>query len=119
MALGTALSGISFRELGFYGVYNTSAIMYIFGIIYGVTCIKEVPSGEPRNKTSKKNDDIFNGFFDLKHIKEAFNVTFKDGPYNRKLRIIMLMCIAFLIMGPLNGLQIFIFHPIFNYFYIN
>ncbi|VVC29235.1 Major facilitator superfamily,Major facilitator superfamily domain [Cinara cedri] len=102
MAIGTALSGITFRKLGFYGVYTTSASLYVLGILYGLICIKEVSPA--KNKPVEKNrDGIFNGFFNAKHIKEAFEVTFKDGPYNRKLRIIMLLCVAFLVMGPLNG----------------
>lgn len=116
MALGTALSGISFRELGFYGVYNTSAALCVFGLLYGMIFIKEVSPNASPNTTQKKNDGIFNGFFDVKHIKEAFRVTFKDGPHNRKLRIIMLMCIAFLIMGPFNGLCTVFLRRLFDYF---
>ncbi|XP_026804491.1 uncharacterized protein LOC113548040 [Rhopalosiphum maidis] len=104
MAIGTALSGITFQKLGFYGVYGTSSTLCVIGLLYGLIFIKEVsPPNELDNKTKTQNNGVFNGFFNAKHIQEAFKVTFKDGPHNRKLRIIMLMCIAFLIMGPLNG----------------
>lgn len=104
MAIGTALSGITFREIGFYGVYTTSAVLYALGLLYGLIFIKEVPPNQLGNVAPVKSDDIFNGFFNAKHIKEAFKVTFKDGPHNRKLKIIMLMSIAFLIIGPVNGM---------------
>jgi len=105
MAIGTALSGISFKKLGFYGVYAVSAAIYVTGLVYGAACVAEVsppnrPAAEPRRKS---RGGPFRGFFDVRHVKEAFHVTFKDGPHNRKLRIVMLMCIAFLIMGPING----------------
>jgi len=104
MAIGTALSGITFQKLGFYGVYGMSSALYIIGLLYGLLFIKEVSPKEPENAIIQtRNKGLFNGFFNAKHIQEAFKVTFKDGPHNRKLRIIMLMCIAFLIMGPLNG----------------
>jgi len=104
MAIGTALSGITFQKLGFYGVYGTSSALCVIGLLYGLVFIKEVSPNELDNKTKTQNNGVLNGFFNAKHIQEAFKVTFKDGPHNRKLRIIMLMCIAFLIMGPLNGL---------------
>lgn len=103
MAIGTALSGITFRELGFYGVYIISAALYVLGLLYGLIFIKEVSPDKAGVVTQRKSHGLLKGFFNARHIKEAFNVTFKDGPHNRKLRIIMLMCIAFLIMGPLNG----------------
>jgi len=103
MAIGTALSGITFRELGFYGVYTTTAALYIFGFIYGLMFIKEVTPNNTDVTVKRKSRGVLNGFFNVKHVKEAFNVTFKDGPHNRKLRITMLMWIVFLINGPLNG----------------
>ncbi|CAI6344703.1 unnamed protein product [Macrosiphum euphorbiae] len=104
MAIGTALSGITFQKLGFYGVYGVSSVLFIIGLLYGLVFIKEVSPNKPENAIPQtRNNGLFNGFFNAKHIQEAFKVTFKDGPQNRKLKIIMLMCIAFLIMGPLNG----------------
>lgn len=108
MAIGTALSGITFRKLGFYGVYATSTSLYIIGILYGLTCIKDVSctSNAIAKNTATNSDDngVFNGFFNVKHVRQAFKVTFKDGPYNRKLRIVMLLCVALLVNGPLIGL---------------
>lgn len=103
MAIGTALSGITFRKLGFYGVYSISSALYIFGILYGLVFIKEVSSNKSDCLTKKKNGCLSEDFFNASHVKEAFVVTFKEGPNNRKLKIMMLMFIAFLIMGPLNG----------------
>lgn len=113
MAIGTALSGVSFKRLGFYGVYAVSAAVYLSGLAYGSVFIAEVTpkqrpaadvtAARPRNGCSSRRRGPFNGFFNVRHVTDAFHVTFKDGPHNRKLRIVMLMCIAFLITGPLNG----------------
>lgn len=103
MAIGTALSGITFREIGFYGVYTVCTALNIFGLLYGLVFIKEVPSVKSEIAKRKIRGPC-SGFFNFEHVVEAFKVTFKDGPHNRKLRIIMILCIAFLIMGPLNGL---------------
>lgn len=103
MAVGTALSGITFRELGFYGVYGTSSVLYVFGLLYCLLFIKEVSQNTLEHGTRTKNRGVLRGFFNARHVTEAFKVTFKDGPHNRRLRIIMLMSIAFLVIGPVNG----------------
>lgn len=104
MAIGSGMSGITFQKLGYYGVYGVSSGLCIIGLLYSLVFIKEVSPNELENPmTQTQNNGLFNGFFNAKHIKEAFKITFKDGPQNRKLRIIMLMFISFLIMGPVNG----------------
>lgn len=104
MAIGTAFSGITFRKLGFYGIYGISSAIYVLGILYGLVFIKEVSSNKSESLTKKKSGCLSKDFFNAGHVKEAFIVTFKEGPNNRKLKITMLMLVAFLIMGPLNGL---------------
>lgn len=105
MAIGTAASGVIFRHLGFYSVFATSLTLYVVGLIYGGVFIKEVSANELENSTTERTKSgLFNGFFNAKHIEDAFKATFKNGPHNRKRRIIMLMCIVVLVMGPLNGL---------------
>lgn len=104
MAIGTVFSGITFRKIGFYGVYNISLAIFVFGILYGLAFIKEVSSNKSESLTRKKSGCLTGDFFNVNHIKEAFFVTFKEGPNNRKRKITMIMLVAFLIMGPLNGL---------------
>jgi PCFT/HCP family folate transporter-like MFS transporter 1/3 len=105
--IGTVLSGVLFRELGFYGVYIIATILYIFAFVYGMVFIKEtkpeisIESKEPPRDTSCV--DFLKDFFSLSHIKEAVRVTFKEGQYNRRLRIIALMVVVIVVMGPLHG----------------
>lgn len=107
--IGTALSGVLFRELGFYGVYTIATVLYIFGFVYGMVFIKEtkpemrIESKEPSKDTSSCLDFI-KDFFSLSHIKEAVRVTFKEGQHNRRLRIVSLMVVVIVVMGPLHGL---------------
>lgn len=106
--IGTALSGVLFRELGFYGVYIIATVLYIFAFVYGMVFIKEtkpdvnIESKEPPRNTSCV--DFVQDFFSLSHIKEAIRVTFKEGQHNRRLRIISLMVVVIVVMGPLHGL---------------
>jgi len=105
--IGTALSGVLFRELGFYGVYIIATVLYIFGFVYGMIFIKETtPEISIESKAPPRNTscvDFLKDFFSLSHIKEAVRVTFKEGQYNRRLRIIALMVIVIAVMGPLHG----------------
>lgn len=117
--IGTALSGVLFRELGFYGVYTIATVLYVFAFVYGMLFIKETkpehgldskapplpppsPSRSPSSSTSSCLAFV-QDFFSLSHIKEAVRVTFKEGQHNRRLRIISLMVVVIVVMGPLHG----------------
>ncbi|XP_025206750.1 uncharacterized protein LOC112602730 [Melanaphis sacchari] len=105
--IGTALSGVLFRALGFYGVYIIAIVMYIFTITYGVIFIKETkPETSFESKEPPKSTSCFyliEDFFSLSNIKEAIRVTFKEGQHNRRLRIISLLVVVIVVMGPLYG----------------
>lgn len=109
ISFGVALSGILFQKLGFYGIYSICATMYFMGILYGFFCIKD-----RHNAPVSCNDDYtcstklslctrIKDFFDLQHLKNAVAVTFKKGNDNRRLRIIMMMLVLMIIMGPMTG----------------
>jgi MFS transporter, PCFT/HCP family, solute carrier family 46, member 3 len=42
-------------------------------------------------------------FFDFDHIKETFNVAFKMGEGNRRMRVAMLMIVVCVVIGPMHG----------------
>lgn len=113
LSLGIALSGILFHKLGFYGIFAISSTLYSLGLLYGYVFIKDRKTGKTPvvcqpNKLSKDNKQSVTwtnvmDFFDLKHIKNAFCVTFKKGNDNRRLRIIMMILVLMVIMGPMSG----------------
>ncbi|CAH1708580.1 unnamed protein product [Aphis gossypii] len=105
--IGTALSGVLFRGLGFYGVYTIAIVMYALTISYGVIFIKDIKSEKSlESKEPPKSTSCFyfiEDFFSLSNIKEAIRVTFKEGQHNRRLRIISLLVVVIVVMGPLYG----------------
>jgi len=111
ISFGIALSGILFQKLGFYGIYSICSTMYFLGILYGFFCLKDIKRNETQaavcedNKFVEKSSFLKNvrEFFDLVHIKNAFSVTFKKGNDNRRLRILMMMLVLMIIMGPMTG----------------
>lgn len=107
--IGTALSGILFQQLGFYGIYSIAVVLHTLTIWYGIVFIKET-NVETKVESSKEPPPgttsclyFFKDFFRLNNIKEAFAVTFKKGQHNRQMRIIFLMIVVFVVMGPLHG----------------
>lgn len=42
-------------------------------------------------------------FFDKKHVVETFEVAFKRGANQRRLRVIMLMIVVMVVIGPMHG----------------
>lgn len=111
MPIGSALSGILFQMLGYYGVYTLSLSLHFLTLIYGIVFIKEkrtevssvVESKEPSKNTSTSCLHFIEDFFSLDSIKDAIRVTFKDGEQNRKLKIISLMVLVIVVSGPFSG----------------
>ncbi|XP_050538919.1 solute carrier family 46 member 3-like [Daktulosphaira vitifoliae] len=105
--IGTALSGILFRELGFYGVYTIATVLYVFSFVYGILFIKEdkpeLLSEDKKTPVETTCLYLVKDFFSLSHIKEAIRVAFKEGQHNRRLRIVLLMVVVIVVMGPLHG----------------
>ncbi|XP_025410659.1 uncharacterized protein LOC112683722 isoform X2 [Sipha flava] len=113
--IGAALSGILFREYGFYGVYIISTVLYLITFVYGIIVISDVKPAIDENgdkpvvvtKQTGKSSSLCNivEFFDLIHVKKAIWVTFKQGDDNRRTNIILLMVIVVILLGPLSGEQ--------------
>lgn len=106
--LGTAVSGVLYRKIGFYGVFSLSACIYVLAFMCGYFGIKESKDVRVKNVEKEKVEAVsccqsFRDFFDLKHIKETISVAFKRGENNRKKRVISLMIAIMVIIGPLHG----------------
>lgn len=135
--LGTALSGILYRMLGFYGVFSISLSLYIFSFTYGLIRIKEA-SHQATSVDKNTNQETFSScdkfdiqkrnehnffsflkdFFDFQNIKQTFSIVFKDGPNNRKQRVTLLVIVLMVVIGPLHGklFKVFIFNSEFKMF---
>ncbi|XP_037296821.1 solute carrier family 46 member 3 [Manduca sexta] len=101
--VGAALSGILVRKIGLYGVFSVSATLYILSFLYGYYRIKEVKKVNPDVEPAKNCCDWLRNFFDTRYVKETLMVAFKHGPNNRRLRVIMLVVVLCVIIGPIYG----------------
>lgn len=129
--IGTALSGVLYKEIGFYGVFSLAASIYVFSFTYGLLRIKEekkpdiqyvfpesgqkdswiinekpqriAPKGKLIEEKAGKIVYFLKDFFDLQHIKDTFDVAFKEGTNNRRTRVILLMIVVMVVIGPLHG----------------
>lgn len=99
--VGAALSGILVRKIGLYGVFSVSATLYILSFLYGYLRIKEVKKSNL--KSSNNCCEWMSDFFDTRYVKETLMVAFKNGPNNRRLRVIMLVVVLCVIIGPIYG----------------
>ena len=100
--VGLALSGILFKKIGFYGVFSVSAAMYVMAFYYGYTHVKE------RKKIdvpvlSDKPCAFLRDFFDYRHVMETFKVAFKAGEGNRRVKVMLLMLVVMVVIGPMHG----------------
>ncbi|KAJ1519546.1 hypothetical protein ONE63_004825 [Megalurothrips usitatus] len=102
--IGMALSGVMYRLIGFYGVFSLATCMYMWSFWYGYTQVKEEPkkwSGdgpEPAGVVGFLKD-----FFDVRYLASTVHTCFKQGANNRRLRVVLLMVVVMLVIGPLHG----------------
>ncbi|XP_050665510.1 solute carrier family 46 member 3-like isoform X2 [Leptidea sinapis] len=100
--VGAALSGILVRKIGLYGVFSISATLYVLSFLYGYFRIKEVRRTD-LNKPAKNCCVWLKDFFDMRYVKDTMMVAFKTGPNNRRLRVIMLVVVLCVVIGPIYG----------------
>ncbi|XP_050538933.1 uncharacterized protein LOC126904197 isoform X2 [Daktulosphaira vitifoliae] len=107
--IGASLSGVLYQNINFYGVYCLSLFLYIISLLYCVIRIKEQPqqiSIDNVEHTLQNCMYYLREFFNLKHIRDTFAVTFKKEPYNRWVTIMMLLVIVVTTNGPSQGEQV-------------
>lgn len=104
--VGTALSGIMLKGLGFYGVFAVCLVIYVIGFIYGLSTIKDKRI-EKVEGDKKANCCV--ELFDIKYVLDTFMVLFKPRTQNKRLRTILLIVVYILVAGPVHGIFFFNF----------
>lgn len=110
LPIGTGMSGILYRTLGFTGVYTIALVLCFFSIWMAHVFIHDTRQikCEPYKDHTISNWTRVKFFFNLKHIVDAFRVTFKHDTNNRRMKVIILTILITAIMGPLQGISSFI-----------
>ncbi|XP_014357304.2 proton-coupled folate transporter [Papilio machaon] len=104
--IGTALSGILLKFIGYYGVFSLSSFLYICSILHGMFYIKdpERPMLEKNAEDTPSSLGTFlKSFFDIKHVKDTLTVAFKKGPNKRRTKSILVLASITFIYGPAYG----------------
>lgn len=105
--IGMALSGILLKYIGFYGIFSISATLYLIAFFYGLFLVKEPVRKMEKEKQQQLvpavEKNLILDFFDRKHVVETFKVAFKKGSHQRRLRVIMLIIVVMVVIGPLHG----------------
>ncbi|RVE46608.1 hypothetical protein evm_008741 [Chilo suppressalis] len=101
--IGSALSGILLRWIGYYGVFLISGSLYLFCLIYGYICLDD-----PKRKIREKKErsailNFIKEFFDVALVLDTFRIAFQKGVGNRRLRVSLLLIVVCVVFGPLHG----------------
>lgn len=101
-------------------MFTLSGIFYIIAFVYGLVYVKEVPKEiEPAPESKPEKTDIerkksiqgeptpkkgfLADFFDLQHVYDTFRIAFRSDQKYRRLKVVLIMCIVFIIFGPQHG----------------
>ncbi|CAH1640273.1 unnamed protein product [Spodoptera littoralis] len=99
--IGKALSGITAREFGYYGVFMIACVFYLFGFVYIILKLKEKPK-KTKEVESDKTPSILS-VLSVKDFVATVNVAFKVREGSRRVQIILIMCAYMFIVGPVLG----------------
>lgn len=96
------------RRVGFYGVFSMAGTLYTVALLYGLFVLKEVPAKEKSEQQQQQlmNKSFLADFFDFAHIKETFMVAIKVRARNRRMKILALMAVIIIVVGPQHGTAI-------------
>ncbi|XP_067006842.1 probable peptidoglycan muropeptide transporter SLC46 [Anabrus simplex] len=97
--VGTALSGVLLKPVGYYGMFSITAFMYFLGFIYGITRVKETREPIPRPKDVTFLHDLFNP----KHVVETLSMVVKKREGTRRKRLALLITLSVLLHGAHVG----------------
>lgn len=78
--------------------------LYLLALLYGIFILKEVPFKPTTNQSAVKKSFLAD-FFDLNHIRETFLVAFRSGARHRRIKILALMAVVIIVVGPQHGNQ--------------
>ncbi|KAI9582320.1 tetracycline resistance protein, class A [Glossina fuscipes] len=101
--IGTALSGVLLKKIGFYGVFSISATLYMISLLYGFLILPEPRANCKSSAEKEKKKNLLADFFDKNHVLETFQVAFKKGANKRRKRVILLMVVVMVVIGPIYG----------------
>uniref|UniRef100_A0A1A9WCM0 Major facilitator superfamily (MFS) profile domain-containing protein n=1 Tax=Glossina brevipalpis TaxID=37001 RepID=A0A1A9WCM0_9MUSC len=101
--IGTALSGVLLKKIGFYGVFSISATLYMISLLYGFLFLPEPRTKCKSSAEKEKKKNLLTDFFDKNHVLETFQVAFKKGVNKRRKRVILLMVVVMVVIGPIYG----------------
>lgn len=114
--LGTALSGVALKVIGFYGIYSLSAFIYLLSFTYGILRIKEssLKYDIDRKYNIDKHEDshvkeefsvsqLLKDCFDFRHVKDIFSVVFKKTANNRRQTIILIIVTDMIVVSVYQG----------------
>lgn len=72
--------------------------------IYATFCLKDSPRPVVTDASKDfKQKSFLADFFDREHIYNTFKVAFKHGERDRRVKVIMLMIVVMIVIGPYHG----------------
>ncbi|KAK4884693.1 hypothetical protein RN001_000964 [Aquatica leii] len=93
---GTALSGVIYRWIGFYGVFSIASALYLLGAIYGFYCIRE-------DKLETKKSQVLKDIFNIKKSLTTYKFIGKKENCDKTKQLFLITFVAVLNIGPNFG----------------
>ncbi|XP_049876745.1 proton-coupled folate transporter-like [Pectinophora gossypiella] len=99
--IGLALSGITTKRFGYYGVFMVACVFYLMGFVYIVIRLKE--KTKKTVDSEKEKVQTLLSMFSVKDLTATVNVAFKARQGSRRIQIMLILFAYMLIVGPVLG----------------
>lgn len=95
----TQLYSANFFEMaGYYVLFSIAGLLFLFGFLYGIFCIKE-----PRKTIVDTEENIITDIFNPKHAVDTFNLVLKKKPGNNRQYIWLVLVTLFIYSAVIVG----------------
>lgn len=100
VTIGSALSGVIYKGIGFYGVFALSLVLYALSGLYAYYKVKEESSIEIKTRTKY---ELVKDVVNLKKTLSTFNFLVQPNRAIQRKQIFVIMLLAILVLGPFAG----------------
>ncbi|XP_059060810.1 lysosomal proton-coupled steroid conjugate and bile acid symporter SLC46A3-like [Achroia grisella] len=103
--VGTALSGILLRALGYYGIFSLLIFLHISSFIYGLFRLEDVIVDKEISSVNETHQNRFQAILRdvLKMVCNTVLVALRPRAFNGRTQIFLVIILYLLMVGPLYG----------------
>ncbi|XP_031352581.1 uncharacterized protein LOC116180821 isoform X2 [Photinus pyralis] len=100
VTIGSALSGVIYKGIGFYGVFSLSLVLYALAGLYAYYKVKEEA---PIEKKTRTKYELMKDIVNIKKTLSTFHFLIQPNRGIQRKQIFVIVLLAIFVLGPFAG----------------